>query len=163
MFDKLKNMIGFNDNYDYDDYEDEDEVKTKKEEDFSSNSKTYDQTVSETYSTDSISTSSFGSNVVEMSKKRASKMTISIQEPTELNDAIKVIDDIRNNKVVVLNIEVAENNEKRKIFDFVSGGTYALKAKIEKVTKGIFVICPDGVEIDGKISDQIQSGFMYQL
>ena len=52
---------------------------------------------------------------------------------------------------------------KNKIFDFVSGGIYALDGKMQKVTKDIFVLAPNGIDIDGKIKDQIQSKGFYQL
>lgn len=89
---------------------------------------------------------------------------ISIQEPLDYEtDAPKVIDDILNKKVVVLNLEMVEADMRRQIFDFVSGAIYALNGTVEKVTKGIFVISPNGVEIDPAVTDQISEGNYNQL
>ena len=52
---------------------------------------------------------------------------------------------------------------RRRIFDFVSGAVYALDGTVEKVTKGIFVITPNGVEIDNTVTEQISEGNYNQL
>lgn len=108
-----------------------------------------------------------GDNVVKMSDKNfagSSSMRISIQEPLDYEtDAPKVIDDILNKKVVVLNLEMVESDTRRQIFDFVSGAVYALSGTVEKVTKGIFVISPNGIQIDPAVTDQISEGNYNQL
>lgn len=108
-----------------------------------------------------------GDNVVKMSDKNfagSNSMRISIQEPLDYEtDAPKVIDDILNKKVVVLNLEMVESDTRRQIFDFVSGAVYALSGTVEKVTKGIFVISPNGIQIDPAVTDQISEGNYNQL
>ena len=108
-----------------------------------------------------------GENVVKMSDKNfagSNTMRISIQEPLDYEtDAPKVIDDILNKKVVVLNLEMVESDTRRQIFDFVSGAVYALSGTVEKVTKGIFVISPNGIQIDPAVTDQISEGNYNQL
>lgn len=108
-----------------------------------------------------------GDNIVNMTDKNfqgAGSVRISIQEPLDYEtDAPKVIDDILNKKVVVLNLEMVESDMRRQIFDFVSGAIYALNGTVEKVTKGIFVISPSGVEIDPAVTNQISEGNYNQL
>ncbi|WP_308654326.1 cell division protein SepF [uncultured Anaerococcus sp.] len=108
-----------------------------------------------------------GDNVVKMSDKNfagSNSMRISIQEPLDYEtDAPKVIDDILNKKVVVLNLEMVESDTRRQIFDFVSGAVYALSGTVEKVTKGIFVISPNGIQIDPAVTDQISEVNYNQL
>lgn len=108
-----------------------------------------------------------GDNVVKMNDKNfagSNSMRISIQEPLDYEtDAPKVIDDILNKKVVVLNLEMVESDTRRQIFDFVSGAVYALSGTVEKVTKGIFVISPNGIQIDPAVTDQISEGNYNQL
>ena len=93
-----------------------------------------------------------------------SSLRISIQEPLDYEqDAPSVINDIINKKVVVLNLEMVDTDMRRRIFDFVSGAVYALDGTVEKVTKGIFVITPNGVEIDNTVTEQISEGNYNQL
>ena len=108
-----------------------------------------------------------GDNVVSMTENNfnnRSSMRISIQEPLDYEqDAPNVINDILDKKVVVLNLEMVDSDMRRRIFDFVSGAVYALDGTVEKVTKGIFVISPKGVEVDNSIAEQISEGNYNQL
>ena len=161
-----------------------DDVKEEKKETygsfFSDNSytseektSTYKPSFSDSYTSDDSSTfkssktSRRGDNVVSMSKQNFSgsnSMRISIQEPLDYEtDGPKIIDDILSNKVVVLNLEMVNSDLRRQIFDFVSGAVYALNGSVEKVTKGIFVITPSGVQVDSSVTEQISEGNYNQL
>lgn len=207
MFDKFKEFIGIDDNYDdYDEdqayYEEEEEEDLTNRESyasllddnkssFDSNIKTYESEYSGSSSSDSYNYSSdyldnnysstdykkTSSSYQRPSKRgdRVGSMTdnnftsrsslrISIQEPLDYEqDAPSVINDIINKKVVVLNLEMVDADMRRRIFDFVSGAVYALDGTVEKVTKGIFVITPNGVEIDNTVTEQISEGNYNQL
>ena len=185
MLDRFKEFIGIDDNYDdYDDdqmYYDEEETDEDKSE-----RKTYSNLIdddktpsysSNTFSSNSYSknddytykgsyTSSKDDNIVSMNSnnfsRSSSNMRISIQEPLDYdNDAPVVIEEILKNRVVVLNLEMVDNDLRMRIFDFVSGAVYALKGNMKKVTKGIFVITPNGVEIDSFVADQISEAVSY--
>lgn len=80
-----------------------------------------------------------------------------IHEPSRYEDTIKVIDDIKNRKPVVLNLLKLESEEKRKVFDFTSGAIYALEGNIQKVAKDIFILAPSNVEIDGRIHEELKN------
>lgn len=177
MFEKFKDFIGIDENYDdYDDYDDdyEDEGEEKKSTTSSFTSSSYSNSqddadittdFSSSYSSSgykSSTTSSKGGNIVNMTDTKlggSSNLRISIQEPVDYdNDGPKIVDDILNKKVVVLNLEMVEKAVQRQILDFVSGAVYALDGKIDKVTKGIFVVTPKGVTVDNKITNEISSG-----
>lgn len=206
MFDKFKEFIGIDDNYDdYDEdqayYEDEEEEDLTSRESyasllddnqssFESNTKTYESEYSGSssdsynYSSDYLD-SNYSSNDYKPTSSRyqrpskrgdrvgsmtdnnftsRSSLRISIQEPLDYEqDAPSVINDIINKKVVVLNLEMVDADMRRRIFDFVSGAVYALDGTVEKVTKGIFVITPNGVEIDNTVTEQISEGNYNQL
>lgn len=206
MFDKFKEFIGIDDNYDdYDEdqayYEDEEKEDLTSRESyasllddnqssFESNTKTYESEYSGSssdsynYSSDYLD-SSYSSNDYKPASSRyqrpskrgdrvgsmtdnnftsRSSLRISIQEPLDYEqDAPSVINDIINKKVVVLNLEMVDSDMRRRIFDFVSGAVYALDGTVEKVTKGIFVITPNGVEIDNTVTEQISEGNYNQL
>lgn len=102
-------------------------------------------------------------NINVVSMPNISKFLISIREPITFDDGTQVLDDVLKGKVVVLNLEMLEVDKKRQIFDFVSGGIYSLNGKIQKVTKDIFILAPKGVDIDGKVKDQIENNGFYQL
>lgn len=203
MFEKFKDFIGIDDNYDdYDDeqlYYNDDEVESKSssreaytnlldddtlekndsvtyESGYSKSNSSY-AFDSSSYDTDSYSNSSSsdsykrsskrGDNIVSMTENNftnKSSMRISIQEPLDYEtDAPSVINDILDKKVVVLNLEMVDADMRQRIFDFVSGAVYALDGTVERVTKGIFVISPRGVEVDSAVTEQISDGNYNQL
>ena len=207
MFDKFKEFIGIDDNYDdydedqayYEDEEEEEDLTSREsyasllddnQSSFESNTKTYESEYSGSssdsynYSSDYLDSSYSSTDYKPASSRyqrpskrgdRVGSMTdnnftsrsslrISIQEPLDYEqDAPSVINDIINKKVVVLNLEMVDADMRRRIFDFVSGAVYALDGTVEKVTKGIFVITPNGVEIDNTVTEQISEGNYNQL
>ena len=203
MFEKFKDFIGIDDNYDdyddeqlyYNDHEETSESSSKENysnlldiEEDSDKSVTYESGYSSTLSKDDSysspstdyepqsyrsNTSSYqrssrrGDNVVSMTENNYSShssMRISIQEPLDYEkDAPNVIDDILDKKVVVLNLEMVDADMRQRIFDFVSGAVYALDGTVERVTKGIFVISPNGVQVDSSVTEQISDGNYNQL
>lgn len=156
FMDKLKNMIGIEDEYYDEDYHEDDYYGHSDEPESSAGTEP-----APSYAP-SEPTRSARSNVVSMAAA-SGKMKISIQEPLTYEDGPQILDDIMAGKTVVLNIEMLEVEKKRQIFDFVSGGIYALGGSLQKVTKDIFVIVPKGVQIDGKIVDTMAKSSMYQL
>lgn len=170
LLDKMKNMIGIEDQYDEDAYPDDYDYRYDYNE---PSSESYESNETSSYreqpSEPKIETPTFTtstrssrlSNVVEMTS--SSRMRISIQEPLEYDDGPKVIDNIAQSRTVVLNLEMLEPDKKRQIFDFVSGGVYALNGNIQKVTKDIYVIVPKGVDVDAAVKETTSESSMYQL
>lgn len=76
-------------------------------------------------------------------------MKIAIHEPKSYDDAPSIIDDVKMRKAVIINFEGLEIGLKKQIFDFMNGGLYAVEGKIQKVTKDIFIMAPNTIEIEG--------------
>ncbi len=167
FMDKIKNMIGIEDEYYDDEYTDEyyDQYENSLHDtDNDYQSETTSTTNEETTTSyREPSRSSRSSNIVNVSNSSSNKMKICIQEPLTYDDGPSVIDNITANRTVVLNLEMLEVDKKRQIFDFVSGGVYALNGNIQKVTKDIYVIVPKGVEVDGSITEAVSQHSLYQL
>lgn len=81
-----------------------------------------------------------------------SDMKLYICDPSKYEDCTKAVDELKNRKAVVLNIENLELEDQKQIFEFIKGAVYALEASIQKISKGIFVIAPANVQIDGKMN-----------
>lgn len=155
FMDKIKKFVGSDDFEDeYDDYEEETSTEDKAERQENQGEKYVKSSVKSNYDKEK-------SGVVTM--PNISRFFISVREPITFDDGTQVLDDVLKGKVVVLNLEMLEVDKKRQIFDFVSGGIYSLSGKIQKVTRDIFVLAPKGIDIDGKIKDQIESNGFYQM
>ena len=103
----------------------------------------------------STKTKRLNNNVVNI--HTAGNMKLVIHEPLSYEDAPKIVDDLKMRKTAVVNLEQLEPNIKRQIFDFINGGLYSLEGNIQKVTKDIFILAPNNVEIDGNIKDELKN------
>lgn len=80
-----------------------------------------------------------------------------IHEPKKFEDSTKIVDDLRNRKPVIINLQVLEGEDKRKVFDFLNGALYTLDGNIQKVAKDIFILGPNNVEIDGDLKEELKN------
>jgi len=62
-----------------------------------------------------------------------------VTEPTGFEESPKLVDSLKARKPVIINLENLETDVARKIFDFLSGATYALNGNVQKVANNIFV------------------------
>ena len=79
--------------------------------------------------------------------KFTSQWKMVVIEPTEFNDSPKLVDSLKAKKPVIINLENLETDVARKIFDFLSGATYALNGNVQKVANNIFVFAPENVDV----------------
>ncbi|HAQ42321.1 MAG TPA: cell division protein SepF [Clostridiales bacterium] len=89
-------------------------------------------------------------------------MKVFICEPNKYEDCTKAVDELKNRKVVVLNIEGMELEDQKQVFEFIKGAVYALEASIQKISNGIFVLAPCNVQIDGRLSDRYERNYFYK-
>jgi len=68
-------------------------------------------------------------------------------EPHSFDESPKLVDSLKARKPVIINLENLETDTARKIFDFLSGATYALNGNVQKVANNIFVFAPENVAI----------------
>lgn len=85
-----------------------------------------------------------------------SSMKIIVHEPLSYEEAPEIVEDLKSRKVVVINFEQLDAALKRQIFDFINGALYALEGKIQKVTKDIFILATNNVEIGG-LQDELKT------
>ena len=74
-----------------------------------------------------------------------------VLEPKGFEEAPKLVDNLRTRKPVIVNLERLESDTARKIFDFLSGATYALNGNVQKVANNIFIFAPENVDINSSV------------
>jgi cell division inhibitor SepF len=67
--------------------------------------------------------------------------------PTEFADARQIADNVMASQPVIVNLQTASRELKRRMIDFCSGVTYALDGGMERVAKSVFLITPSDVEL----------------
>ena len=82
-------------------------------------------------------------------------------EPKSFEECPKLVDSLKAHKPIIINLEHLSTDVARKIFDFLSGATYALDGNVQKIASNIFVFAPENVDIAGGKRMTDQSRFDY--
>ncbi|SDK42100.1 cell division protein SepF [Natronincola ferrireducens] len=85
------------------------------------------------------------------------QMKVIIYEPSNFDEAPGIVDNLKNRKPVIINLENIEPDLARKFFDFLNGAIYALDGNIQKVSTGIFILAPNNVDIMGNIKEELKN------
>ncbi|MDR1068832.1 MAG: cell division protein SepF [Clostridiales Family XIII bacterium] len=75
------------------------------------------------------------------------KFNIMVIEPQDFNMCPKLVDSLKSRKPVIVNLEKIETKTAQKIFNFLSGATYALGGDLQKIANNIFVFLPENVDV----------------
>ncbi len=71
----------------------------------------------------------------------------------DLADCKDIIDDLLDEKQVVLNIEDTDDEVKQRAIDMIYGASYALGAKMRQVSRATYIIAPSSVVINDTEDD----------
>ena len=80
-------------------------------------------------------------------KRYTEQVKLVVIKPQSFEESPKLVDSLRAKKPVIINLEDLETDTARKIFDFLSGATYALNGNVQKVANNIFLFAPENVDV----------------
>lgn len=140
----IKNFFGF------DDQEEEDEEEGYLEEKDTAQKDTQAPVFSPTAT--SFYTPTSKNRVVNIHANNT--MKIEVYQPKTFEQAVEIVECLRNRKPVIVNLESLQPELARKIFDFLSGALCAIDGKAEKISRGIFLMAPSNVEVNGKVTNE---------
>ncbi len=87
-----------------------------------------------------------------------SKMKVVITEPENYEDATEIANNLKQKKVVIVNLEkIDDATLMKKIFAFMHGVVYVLSANMQKVAKSIYILTPENVNIDSSVKKELES------
>lgn len=81
---------------------------------------------------------------------------IVVFEPRVYSEVQEIADLLLSNQSVILNFTRIEEDQAKRIVDFLTGTIYAISGDIQRVGEEIFLCTPKNVEIDGVLSDAMQ-------
>ncbi|MGB9681750.1 MAG: cell division protein SepF [bacterium] len=81
--------------------------------------------------------------------KKSETVTIFIYGLSNFDDIQRVADEVKKNKIVVVNFEETSKEEAIRALDFISGAVYALEGSLQKVGEYVFLAIPKGIGIEG--------------
>jgi len=79
-------------------------------------------------------------------------------EPKNLDECKKLVDNMRAFKPIIVNLERVETETARKMFDFLSGATYALEGNAQKINQNIYIFAPKNVNIKAMVDRATEAG-----
>ena len=83
-------------------------------------------------------------------------------QPETFDEAKEIADHLKERKPVVINLELMEKEQAKKIFDFLNGAIYALGGSIQQIATSIYLFAPYNVTIMSDFRDELKSkGFLW--
>lgn len=111
-----------------------------------SNSKSSDISSSPYFDGGSFS-STLPNNVIGMPGVNNIVNEVVVIEPHSFDEIPQVIQTLKEQRSVILNLNVMEAEEAQRAVDFVAGGTYAIDGHQERIGESIFLFTPRNVKV----------------
>ncbi len=85
---------------------------------------------------------------------------VHVVAPARFGDAKEIADRLKDNRPVIVNLQMADRDLQRRMIDFCSGVTYALSGEMEKVADQVFLLAPTNVKVsDEERARLVERGF----
>ena len=78
-------------------------------------------------------------------------------KPQELSESQSIIDFLKEDKVIVINMDGLYIDFAQRIIDFISGACYAIDGTIQPVSRTIFIAAPSTTEVSGDLREELLS------
>jgi len=75
------------------------------------------------------------------------QLKVVVFEPRAFEEVQAIVDQLKNHRPVIINLEETERTLARRVVDFMSGAVYALAGGMQKIGVSIFLFTPANVEI----------------
>lgn len=163
IFNKLRDIVGFNEpmdyDYEYDEmdgeeyqtlYQQENPQPMPLEDSRNRRSRLRDRAPIATEPTMGVPTMSASpaiSNVIGMPGAANGISEVVVMEPRTFEEMPQVIQALRERKSVVLNLTIMDPDQAQRAVDFVAGGTYAIDGHQERIGESIFLFTPSCVQV----------------
>ena len=93
-------------------------------------------------------------------RRRVASARVHVVAPSRFGDAKEIADRLKDNRPVIVNLQMAERDLQRRMIDFCSGVTYALSGEMEKVADQVFLLAPTNVKVsDEERQRLVERGF----
>ncbi len=105
-------------------------------------------------------TSSYGSSSDTSSSRPSFSASPTLQvilvKPTEYTDAKKIADHLMNGRTVVLVLEDATEQTRRRIIDFLIGVAYAMNGNLKPIANQTYIVTPHDVGLVDQLVSELQ-------
>ncbi|RDY26361.1 DUF552 domain-containing protein [Romboutsia weinsteinii] len=109
----------------------------------------------------SAMTSSQASKIVNL--HTTGQMKVVIVEPKKYDEVTAIADHLKQRRAVIVNLEglLDDAATRKSIFNFMHGAVYVLEGSMQKVSKAIFILAPNNVDIDANMKKELESKALF--
>lgn len=98
-----------------------------------------------------------------VSIKPGSLPKVSLRKPDEFQDIMDIVDEVKQKRIVIMNVSEVDPKKAQRMIDYIVGSCYALGASFEEISKSIYVIAPDGVEVTNELKQQLDRNTFFSF
>ena len=80
-------------------------------------------------------------------------MKMIVYHPVCYDDAQTIVDNLKNRRPVIVNMEELDGTTAQRVLDFLLGAIYATNGTATKVSRGIFLFAPHDVAVEDTVED----------
>lgn len=155
-------FFGLNDEEEEFEYEEYDQ-KTEKAAPIQAQEKVYNEPKSKpAFNSRNVNAVKTSNKVVSLNQQAIpSQSKIVVFEPRFYSEVQEVADLLMANESVILNFNRIEEDQAKRIVDFLTGTIYAISGDIQRIGDEIFLCTPPNVEIDGMLTEMMRDKEFY--
>lgn len=79
---------------------------------------------------------------------KGSGISVKINKPAKFEEVRMIADDLLGKNVVIVNYELVDTDEQRRINDFVNGVCYVTDGHVEQISEKIVLYTPEGIDAE---------------
>lgn len=95
------------------------------------------------------------SKLVQLNSARGNKLFVI--KPQDFNESQSVVDFLKEDKIIVINMDGLDIDLAQRIIDFIGGACYAMEGTLQAVSRSIFIAAPSNTEVSGDLRDEVLS------
>lgn len=112
--------------------------------------------------TRSTTTTPSGAQIVSINT--SVQMKVVLVSPVSIEESGSICDYLKENKIVIVNLEATKHEVSQRIVDFLGGVSYAIDGDIQSISNRVFIIAPSNVDISGHFKEELRStGILFNL
>ncbi|MGI6109820.1 MAG: cell division protein SepF [Eubacteriaceae bacterium] len=85
-----------------------------------------------------------------------------VLDPETFDEAPNIVNKLKMNKTIVVNLKQTDFDEGRKIFDFLSGAVFALEGSLNRIAESVFILAPKQVSVSTEM-EKPESNYSAQI
>ena len=85
-----------------------------------------------------------------------------VVEPRSFGEAAQIVQNLKDRKTVILNLQLLDREQSQRIVDFLCGCTHALNGGQKKVGENVFIFTPSNTSISQEfVNSKLSSDAMW--